>query len=123
LAANIVSIFYFYLLFRNSSQTPWVFLLFIREAALIKGAYHHTLALKETIIRYFYIGLEKYQQEAIGPEGTRNKSGRFPMRNRFVSDYIYKTTGKSRTPKQVGSRLQQLRVKCKENKSKHLIWE
>ena len=35
------------------------------------------------------------------------------MRNRFISEYIYETTGKSRTPKQVGSRLQHLRVICK----------
>ena len=31
------------------------------------------------------------------------------MRNKFISDYIFKVTGKRRTPKQVGSRLQQLR--------------
>ncbi|KIK55434.1 hypothetical protein GYMLUDRAFT_76516 [Collybiopsis luxurians FD-317 M1] len=35
--------------------------------------------------------------------------GRFPMRNRFISEYIFKTTGELRTAKQVGSRLQQLR--------------
>lgn len=54
--------------------------------------------------------LEKYQ-----PEGTRpNKLlGRFPMRNRFISDYIFEVTGKQRTPKQVGSRLQQMRDTCK----------
>ena len=73
----------------------------------------------KTIITYFCIALEKYQQEAIGSKGTQ-KSGRFPMRNRFVSDYIYETTGKSRTPKQVGSRLQQLRDTCKGDKSKHI---
>ncbi|KIK60284.1 hypothetical protein GYMLUDRAFT_73755 [Collybiopsis luxurians FD-317 M1] len=38
--------------------------------------------------------------------------GRFPMRNRFISEYIYKTTGEVRTAKQVGSRLQQLRDTC-----------
>lgn len=31
------------------------------------------------------------------------------MRNKFISDYIFQVTGKRRTPKQVGSRLQQLR--------------
>jgi hypothetical protein len=31
------------------------------------------------------------------------------MRNRFLSDYIFNKTGQSRTAKQVGSRLQQLR--------------
>jgi transcriptional enhancer factor len=38
--------------------------------------------------------------------------GRFPRRNRFISDYIFDKTGKRRTPKQVGSRLQQLRESC-----------
>ncbi|KAF9234819.1 hypothetical protein BU15DRAFT_78656 [Melanogaster broomeanus] len=35
--------------------------------------------------------------------------GRYPMRNRFISDYVHRTTGKYRSAKQVGSRLQQLR--------------
>ena len=35
--------------------------------------------------------------------------GRFPKRNRFISDFIYEETGVRRTPKQVGSRLQQLK--------------
>lgn len=45
------------------------------------------------------------------PEDTRETRilGRFPMRNRFISDYIYRATGKYRSAKQVGSRLQQLR--------------
>lgn len=34
------------------------------------------------------------------------------MRNRFISEYIYQKTGKRRTAKQVGSRLQQLRDTC-----------
>jgi transcriptional enhancer factor len=38
--------------------------------------------------------------------------GRFPRRNRFISDYIFDKTGKRRSPKQVGSRLQQLRESC-----------
>ncbi|EPQ55351.1 hypothetical protein GLOTRDRAFT_121513 [Gloeophyllum trabeum ATCC 11539] len=53
-------------------------------------------------------GLQKYRQT----EGLRVSAlggGRFPMRNRFISEHIKKTTGKHRTPKQVGSRLQQLR--------------
>lgn len=37
---------------------------------------------------------------------------RFPKRNAFISNYIFKVTGKRRTPKQVGSRLQQLRETC-----------
>lgn len=35
--------------------------------------------------------------------------GRFPMRNRFISEYIYHKTGKYRSSKQIGSRLQQFR--------------
>ncbi|KAJ7200840.1 hypothetical protein GGX14DRAFT_167821 [Mycena pura] len=38
--------------------------------------------------------------------------GRYPKRNRFVSEYIWKKTGEQRTPKQVGSRIQQLRESC-----------
>ncbi|KAL5504506.1 hypothetical protein ACEPAH_7167 [Sanghuangporus vaninii] len=39
--------------------------------------------------------------------------GRFPKRNRYISDYIFEATGVRRTPKQVGSRLQQLKdVSC-----------
>ncbi|KAF7341714.1 TEA domain-containing protein [Mycena sanguinolenta] len=38
--------------------------------------------------------------------------GRFPRRNRFISDYIFDKTGVRRSPKQVGSRLQQLRESC-----------
>ncbi|KAF8990079.1 hypothetical protein BDQ17DRAFT_1372401 [Cyathus striatus] len=51
-------------------------------------------------------GLENYT-----PDDSRETRllGRFPMRNRFISDYIFDKTGKRRTPKQVGSRLQQLR--------------
>ncbi|KAI0079830.1 hypothetical protein K474DRAFT_1560373, partial [Panus rudis PR-1116 ss-1] len=51
-------------------------------------------------------GLEKYR-----PVETRSTRalGRYPMRNKFISQYIFDTTGKRRTPKQVGSRLQQLR--------------
>ncbi|THH27835.1 hypothetical protein EUX98_g6350 [Antrodiella citrinella] len=64
-------------------------------------------------------GLEQYR-----PVETRSTRalGRFPMRNKFISDrplralaiseYIFKATGKRRTPKQVGSRLQQLRDTC-----------
>ncbi|KAI0359290.1 hypothetical protein OH77DRAFT_1016361 [Trametes cingulata] len=51
-------------------------------------------------------GLEKYQPVE---SRTSRSFGRFPMRNKFISDYIYNVTGKRRTPKQVGSRLQQLR--------------
>ncbi|KIK55107.1 hypothetical protein GYMLUDRAFT_264250 [Collybiopsis luxurians FD-317 M1] len=62
--------------------------------------------------------LEKYKPDE--PRLSR-ASGRFSMRNRFISDYIYESTGKRRTPKQVGSRLQQLRDTCKSEKIMQLI--
>ncbi|KAF7360670.1 TEA domain-containing protein [Mycena venus] len=54
-------------------------------------------------------GLKKYQ-----PDDCRETRmlGRFPGRNRFISDYVFDKTGKWRSPKQVGSRLQQLRESC-----------
>ncbi|KAL4079034.1 hypothetical protein J3A83DRAFT_4086284 [Scleroderma citrinum] len=59
---------------------------------------------------YLEATMLKALQEYV-PEDSRETRilGRFPMRNRFISDYIYRTTGKYRSPKQVGSRLQQLR--------------
>lgn len=62
------------------------------------------------------IALELYQPERVGSRSDR-AAGRFPMRNRFISDYIFQVTNKKRTPKQVGSRLQQLRDTCKKEKS------
>lgn len=63
--------------------------------------------------------LQKYKPS---PELRSSKSpGRFPMRNRFISDYIFDSTGKRRTPKQVGSRLQQMRDTCKGEESKSVI--
>ncbi|EAU91839.1 hypothetical protein CC1G_04606 [Coprinopsis cinerea okayama7 len=54
-------------------------------------------------------GLENYK-----PDDSRETRllGRFPLRNRFISDWIFEKTGKRRTAKQVGSRLQQLRDTC-----------
>ncbi|KAG6382084.1 hypothetical protein JVT61DRAFT_722 [Boletus reticuloceps] len=52
------------------------------------------------------MALQEYE-----PDDSRETRmlGRYPMRNRFISDYIHSTTGKYRSAKQVGSRLQQLR--------------
>ncbi|KAG6902024.1 hypothetical protein C0995_005357 [Termitomyces sp. Mi166 len=62
--------------------------------------------------------LEKYRPASSGdPKLLR----RFPKRNRFISDHIKKVTGKERTPKQVGSRLQQLRDTCQEEKVLKLL--
>ncbi|KAJ7089550.1 hypothetical protein C8R44DRAFT_990842 [Mycena epipterygia] len=51
-------------------------------------------------------GLQQYR-----PTACRDTLmlGRFPGRNQFISDYIWRKTGERRTSKQVGSRLQQLR--------------
>jgi len=87
----------------------------ISEAALLAG----TLCAPLLPLHQFIgssLALEKYQAEAIG---NKHKTlGRFPLRNRFIADYIREVTGKKRTPKQVGSRLQQLRDTCKEERSK-----
>ncbi|KAJ7792986.1 hypothetical protein B0H14DRAFT_2928523 [Mycena olivaceomarginata] len=62
--------------------------------------------------------LEKYR-----PEDSRETLilGRFPGRNRFISDYICDKTGKRRSPKQVGSRLQQLRDCCEDTRLRRMI--
>ncbi|KAI0319278.1 hypothetical protein OF83DRAFT_1170354 [Amylostereum chailletii] len=49
-------------------------------------------------------GLHEYR-----PKISTRPFLRFPDRNVFISDYIFRATGKRRTSKQVGSRLQQLR--------------
>ncbi|KAL0955042.1 hypothetical protein HGRIS_003960 [Hohenbuehelia grisea] len=46
---------------------------------------------------------------------------RFIKRNKFIADYINKVTGKSRTAKQVGSRLQQLRNTTKDDHSSSIV--
>ncbi|KAF7375333.1 TEA domain-containing protein [Mycena sanguinolenta] len=63
-------------------------------------------------------GLERYQ-----PEDCRETRmlGRYPRRNCFISDYIFDKTGKFRSPKQVGSRLQQLRESCGGTSLKKLL--
>ncbi|KAJ8521713.1 hypothetical protein ONZ45_g1601 [Pleurotus djamor] len=55
--------------------------------------------------------LERYRPD---PSTGTKRLERFPRRNRFISDYIFETTGKRRTPKQVGSRLQQIKETCTE---------
>jgi TEA/ATTS domain len=90
------------------------------EAALIEGS--HPLSLSAAHFSFSLTGrycsaLEKYQLD----DSWLSKSpGRFPMRNRFISDYIFHLTGKRRSPKQVGSRLQQLKDTCKGKRSETL---
>ncbi|RDB24373.1 hypothetical protein Hypma_008520 [Hypsizygus marmoreus] len=51
-------------------------------------------------------------------------TGSFPLRNQYISEYIHNETGISRTPKQVGSRLQRLKDTCKDCWSLLLhIWQ
>ncbi|KAJ7065438.1 hypothetical protein C8F01DRAFT_1053574 [Mycena amicta] len=56
------------------------------------------------------------------PRGSAHKAfQRNPKRNRFISDFIFSATGTRRTPKQVGSRLQQMRDTCQDEQIKKLI--
>ena len=64
----------------------------------------------------FSLALDKYRPET--SRSTRSLS-RFPNRNRFISDYIFHVTGKRRSAKQVGSRLQQLRDTCGGKRSQY----
>jgi hypothetical protein len=74
------------------------------EATMLKGADHIILITASPHI--LFPGLHEYK-----PVDSRETQilGRFPMRNRFISDYIYQHTGKYRSSKQIGSRLQQFR--------------
>jgi transcriptional enhancer factor len=83
------------------------------EAALIEGIFSFLTLLNFILLARLlsahslvYLGLQTYV-----PVDSRETRllGRFPMRNRYLSDYILRTTGEFRSPKQVGSRLQQLR--------------
>ncbi|KAF8972704.1 hypothetical protein BDZ97DRAFT_1913190 [Flammula alnicola] len=66
-----------------------------------------SVALEEALLQ----GLEAYR-----PSSARDPSllQRFPRRNKWISDFIFQQTGKTRTAKQVGSRLQQLRETCED---------
>ena len=76
------------------------------EVALFEGLSSLSLVISIPISSFPLKGLSRYQPS--NPRATKSL-GRFPNRNRFISEYILKKTGKHRTPKQVGSRLQQLR--------------
>ncbi|KAH0585353.1 hypothetical protein H2248_008594 [Termitomyces sp. 'cryptogamus'] len=53
-------------------------------------------------------GLERYQKDTWKPI----RDHRCPMRNKFISEHIEKTTGVFRTPRQISSRIQHLRDTC-----------
>ncbi|KAG6811732.1 hypothetical protein H0H92_006084 [Tricholoma furcatifolium] len=80
------------------------------EAALLEGNHLLFISYLNSDDRHaFPTGLAAYV-----PDDSRETRllGRFPMRNRFISDFIFNKTGTKRTAKQVGSRLQQLRDTC-----------
>jgi len=94
------------------------------EAALIEGAPSPQLpltflSLPRLNLSFFSPALDKYRPET--SRSTRSLS-RFPNRNRFISDYIFHVTGKRRTAKQVGSRLQQLRDTCGGKRSQYIFY-
>ncbi|KAJ7315776.1 hypothetical protein DFH08DRAFT_820355 [Mycena albidolilacea] len=88
------------------------------EAALLEGTAFNRPSCTALLTAYIRTALEKYR-----PEDCRETLmlGRFPRRNRFISDYIFNKTGKRRFPKQVGSRLQQLRDCCEDTRLRRLI--
>ncbi|KAJ6621464.1 hypothetical protein B0H10DRAFT_1945287 [Mycena sp. CBHHK59/15] len=65
--------------------------------------------------------LEKYRPQAGSAQRDYRLLRRFPKRNRFISDYIFSATGESRTAKQVGSRLQQMRETCQDERLLNLL--
>ena len=79
------------------------------EAALIEGLFFLS-SENLSLLMSFSLALEKYRLDYLR---ATKPPGRFPMRNRFISDFIFQTTGKRRTPKQVGSRIQQLKDTCR----------
>ncbi|EEB90620.1 hypothetical protein MPER_11148 [Moniliophthora perniciosa FA553] len=64
-------------------------------------------------------GLQNSKQHFLKQDDSRETKalGHFPIRNSYISAYIYQKTGEHRTAKQVGSRLQQLRDTCSTRKS------
>lgn len=93
------------------------------EAALVEGKFNMSSMFNITpysshLIFPLVLALDRYRPET--SRSTRSLS-RFPNRNRFISDYIFHVTGKRRTAKQVGSRLQQLRDTCGGKRSQFLL--
>ena len=76
------------------------------ELVLIEGLFSFILcdAISTDLL---LTGLRAFKPDPSSRETTM--LGRYPHRNKFISSYIRDKTGEIRTPKQVGSRLQQLR--------------
>lgn len=85
------------------------------EEALLEGKRHvlRNTGDLHTHFSLLYVALERYR-----PTSSKDPSSlrRFPKRNAFISNYIKAKTKTMRTPKQVGSRLQQLRETCTEER-------
>ncbi|KAK0488524.1 hypothetical protein IW261DRAFT_355144 [Armillaria novae-zelandiae] len=64
--------------------------------------------------------LEKYRPHSANIKNPKDLR-RFPKRNIFISNEIFRKTGKKRTAKQVGSRLQQLRDTCEDDRVLDLL--
>ncbi|KAK7031703.1 TEA domain-containing protein [Favolaschia claudopus] len=64
--------------------------------------------------------LDKYRLTS-SRQNTQRPLIRFPSRNKFISDHIFSVTGTRRTPKQVGSRLQQMRERCQDERIRSLV--
>lgn len=96
----------------NHSILSWfIDRILYREVILLEGS--PQLRPHDFHPTHLLLALQRYHERSWRPA-----IGRFPMRNRFISDYIYEETGKRRTAKQVGSRLQQLRETCKQENSR-----
>lgn len=72
-----------------------------------QGYVHHRVCI--AILTSFIMWRAALQEYEPADSRETRMLGRYPMRNRFISDYIHSATGKHRSAKQVGSRLQQLR--------------
>lgn len=82
------------------------------EEALLEGKRDH-FSLTSSLSHRSTTALERYRPTSSkDPRALR----RFPKRNAYISSFIKLKTGVLRTPKQVGSRLQQLRETCTEER-------
>ncbi|KAL0063769.1 hypothetical protein AAF712_009326 [Marasmius tenuissimus] len=89
------------------------------EAALIAGSNQIVTLTDITLTCSHLAGLEKYRPHFLATPLSAPQ--RFPRRNRWLSGYILEVTGKFRTAKQVGSRIQQLKRSCKDEKILRLV--
>lgn len=67
---------------------------------------------------HLLLGLQQYIPPPTTSSKHLRKLQRFPKRNKYISAHIFRETGVYRSPKQVGSRLQQLRETSTDTYSK-----